>query len=152
MIRPRADRSNYNVYAAYSPEEILAQTSLDAGTKTFQFGDHLLYVDLWEDRYEVMKRDNCTCQHCGKVGTVMLLERMMPSENNPKNIRREPHFNLYHLTPDNKLILLTIDHVVPKSKGGPDNIGNYQLLCEPCNRRKKDKVNYKPPSKDPRRL
>ena len=29
---------------------------------------------------------------------------------------------------------LEIDHVVPKSKGGQDTYGNYQLLCGNCNR------------------
>ena len=31
---------------------------------------------------------------------------------------------------------LEIDHIVPKSKGGQDTYGNYQLLCGNCNRRK----------------
>ena len=31
---------------------------------------------------------------------------------------------------------LTIDHVVPKSRGGPDDIDNYQILCWDCNQRK----------------
>ena len=31
---------------------------------------------------------------------------------------------------------LEVDHIVPFSKGGRDVIGNYQLLCTPCNRTK----------------
>ena len=31
---------------------------------------------------------------------------------------------------------LEIDHVVPFSRGGRDVMGNYQLLCTPCNRAK----------------
>ena len=31
---------------------------------------------------------------------------------------------------------LTIDHVVPRSRGGPDDIDNYQILCRDCNQRK----------------
>lgn len=31
------------------------------------------------------------------------------------------------------LVLLEIDHVVPRSQGGSDDPGNLQVLCEDCN-------------------
>jgi hypothetical protein len=33
---------------------------------------------------------------------------------------------------------LTLDHVVPRSRGGSDDDSNLQTLCEPCNQAKGD--------------
>ena len=35
--------------------------------------------------------------------------------------------------------LLELDHMIPFSKNGPDDESNYQTLCKPCNREKRDK-------------
>ena len=35
---------------------------------------------------------------------------------------------------------LEVDHIKPRSKGGPDNPSNLQLLCTRCNRLKGSKV------------
>jgi 5-methylcytosine-specific restriction endonuclease McrA len=35
---------------------------------------------------------------------------------------------------------MTIDHIIPKSKGGTDRWPNLQLMCGPCNNRKGDRI------------
>ena len=46
----------------------------------------------------------------------------------------------YHLElfgeKDGKLVMMTKDHIIPKSKGGANNINNMQPMCEICNSEK----------------
>lgn len=36
-------------------------------------------------------------------------------------------------------IALHVDHIIPKSKGGPDELSNFQALCMTCNTNKRDR-------------
>jgi hypothetical protein len=56
-------------------------------------------------RFEVFKRDEFTCQYCGKKAPNVILE---------------------------------VDHINPKSKGGSDKILNFVTSCRECNRGKRD--------------
>lgn len=43
------------------------------------------------------------------------------------------HLNLYAVDSDGNEVLMTKDHIIPKSKDGKDHISNYQTMCEVCN-------------------
>ncbi|MFW6102430.1 MAG: HNH endonuclease [Chloroflexota bacterium] len=38
---------------------------------------------------------------------------------------------------------LEVDHIIPVSLGGPDTLGNKQLLCSKCNREKGNAIKIK---------
>ena len=44
------------------------------------------------------------------------------------------HKQLQNDNPKNMKTYMTIDHIYPKSKGGENDINNYQCLCQKCNR------------------
>jgi ATP adenylyltransferase len=41
---------------------------------------------------------------------------------------------------------LEVDHIVPRNKGGPDDLSNLQALCYRCNAMKRDRddTDFKP--------
>ena len=54
----------------------------------------------YKTRFAVLKRDNFTCQYCGRKAPEVILE---------------------------------VDHIYPKSKGGKNEIDNYKTSCRDCN-------------------
>jgi len=89
-------------------------------------------VKMTSHRYRCFKIKGLKCVTCGIEGKYFALERHTSS--------RRFHFNLYALDKDGKEVLMTKDHIVPQSKGGPNWLGNYQTMCHPCNRKKGDKL------------
>ena len=43
------------------------------------------------------------------------------------------HLNLYALDESENEVLMTKDHIVPRSKGGASELYNYQTMCVKCN-------------------
>jgi hypothetical protein len=49
-----------------------------------------------------------------------------------------PHFNLYAINHCGHPVMLTLDHIIPRSRGGTKHPSNIQLLCTRCNQVKKN--------------
>lgn len=78
------------------------------------------------DKYAFFLKQGLRCKKCGKRVAYVVVSR----ENKGKS-------GLYHLSfylEDDTL--LTIDHIIPKSRGGINDFSNYQALCEVCNMEK----------------
>lgn len=91
---------------------------------------HGYKVRLRSQRYVVFRK-SCTCVICGVEGTVMCLDT---KPNDQKHGRA--HFNLYGIMPSGRVVMMTKDHIVPKSEGGTNELDNYQTMCETCNHEK----------------
>ena len=82
------------------------------------------YVNQHSLRYKTFDR-SCVCCCCGIVGTRMFLDT-------PDYGCGRAHFNLYAEW-NGRLVLMTKDHVIPRSKGGEDVVENMRIMCTVCN-------------------
>lgn len=64
------------------------------------------------------------CAKCGLEAKFFALEKWADGSY---------HLDLYGVDDAGDDVLMTIDHVHAKSKGGPDHLDNYAPLCKCCN-------------------
>lgn len=99
-------------------------------------------IDMTSARYRLFAK-SAVCAYCGIEGRWFAKERSAVFRKKTgqwESTTNKWHFNLYALNEGGKLVLMTKDHIIPKSKGGPDIDSNLQTLCAPCNRFKSDKL------------
>lgn len=76
-------------------------------------------------RVFVMKGRKCCW--CGREGTYLV-----EGKDSGGNV----HIDLY----DREFVLMTVDHIVPKSKGGWATLANLRPMCIRCNNRRGNKL------------
>ena len=86
-----------------------------------QVEGHDVYTTSLRYKTFIEKGYRCVC--CGRTGAYYALEKAVESKKN------RAHFNLY----SNDGVLMTKDHILPRSKGGKDCIENMQTMCTICN-------------------
>lgn len=126
----------------YAVEEVLVHVRGNTNVRNKK----LLYEDfdgdqvkVRSDRLLLFKRKGVVCVACGLEGKYFVKEK------NPAD--KHWHFNLYGVTPEGEEVLMTKDHIKPKSKGGKDALYNYQTMCITCNGDKGDTMPKKVPRK-----
>ena len=122
------------VYGAWPYQDLVDQIQLDSFGIILKTELKTFNANGSSPRLICLKKNN-RCVACKVVGTVWRLEAS--SHNDLK-----PHLNLYavkdpgiplnQLT-DEDVILMTKDHILPKSQGGKENQSNLQTMCVICN-------------------
>lgn len=75
------------------------------------------------------------CARCERVGSFFAFEVPEKCHQNTNW-----HLNLYSVDEDGNEMMMTMDHIHPKSKGGANSLSNTQTMCEKCNFLKADKI------------
>jgi len=123
----------------YSIEEVFEMIGKDHLMRTNEIGrkydkDKDIIIDGYKVRknslrYMTFYQKGTTCVCCGRKGSYFKLEK----GDAAGDVNRR-HFNLY----SDDGVLMTKDHIIPKSKGGKNNIDNMQTMCVICNEKKAD--------------
>ena len=82
-----------------------------------------------DERTKTYIENGTVCRHCGIKATHWGLDH---------DKYWKGHLNLYATDESGEEVLMTSDHIIPKSKGGSDDVSNRQCLCLRCNQKKAD--------------
>lgn len=83
-------------------------------------------------RYQTFFTKGTKCVCCGIEGKYFAKEKVACDKSY--------HLNLYAIDENGKEVLMTKDHILPKSKGGQDHVENYQPMCVRCNKAKGNNI------------
>lgn len=68
-----------------------------------------------------------TCFQCGATATHWIIEKFFSDGV------KYPHLNLFAKNNEQKLVLMTQDHIIPRSRGGSNHLDNLRPACATCN-------------------
>jgi len=102
-------------------------------------------VKVSSKRLMTFSRHGVRCAQCGMEGLYFVKERH-------KKGSKRFHLNLYGRNEHGSEVLMTSDHIIPRSKNGSEGVQNRQTMCVVCNCKKgndysdadKRKGEYKP--------
>ena len=125
----KRDRRSSVFLAEFALDDVFPFITEELSYRNFQVGDISYKVKMDSLRYRTFKRSP-RCVACGLKGDKFVLER--------DNGARKAHFNFY-----GNGVLMTRDHIIPKSLDGPETVENMQTCCTVCNFIK-DSYNFSP--------
>lgn len=131
----------YHTLKEYTTDKILPLISRIPKTKTLL---EELEVGISSLRLQTFRRSQ-KCVKCDRVGTIFKLECHIGKRGQNHG---SYHLNLYAIDSDGSFHMMTADHIIPISKGGPRHfLGNLQTMCRFHNHEKAN--NIEPSMKKP---
>ncbi len=128
--------NHYTRLAILSIDDVLPYIS-ETGSlthKAFKVKDHIFQVGVYNKKLRTFKK-SITCAKCGTTGAYFALEyEKFVDIIDLKNLKDAPAPKLQLYSIDD--VLMNADHILPKSKGGSDDISNLQTMCCVCNHNK----------------
>lgn len=113
----------------YSFDEWRSYMSSVRGSRYIQVSGYKVRIESPRIRLMLSQkpRRGRVCANCGRVGTKVYLQ----IETSPCISFPQDKASFFVYTDDE--VMLTCDHVFPKSKGGKTTGANLQTLCRECN-------------------
>jgi hypothetical protein len=95
-------------------------------------------VRLNSARLLTFKVKGVRCACCGVEGAYFLksIDRGVTADGKPIPHPGIWYLNLFAVNSNGDRILMTMDHILPKSLGGETHVKNLQPMCSPCNNTK----------------
>lgn len=126
----------YWLYTELLP--ILCRSDTREMLQTSNYGEFDVVVKT--NRLACFKRSP-KCVSCHVTGQIWALQSHTPlGKRSEVSHELRPHLNLYGLNRRDQMVLMTQDHIYPRSKGGSSDLTNLQTMCTNCNQAKADKI------------
>lgn len=113
--------------SVHSVGKVLRLVSVSDTSSHFMLDGDEIRADI---KYRLFIAKGVFCAGCGVAGAYFAKERWPGVEC--------WHLNLYGLLPDGNEVLMTKDHIRPRSLSGPGTLSNLQVMCKLCNEEKGD--------------
>jgi hypothetical protein len=111
----------------YTLDEIFDYLKANPHAKVMMEGEYKVKLQ----RAKTFMKKGITCVRCGMTGSFFALE--LDKGNGV-------HLDLYAIDGGEE-VLMTIDHIIPKSMGGVNKMINFQIMCKICNELKGNDMN-----------
>lgn len=119
----------YDRLGTISAEEVLSFISSNQGNCEEIINEYFgQKIKLNSIRYRIFIKEGYSCVRCSKKGVYFAVEK--------SKAHNTYGLNLYAIDDDEKEILMTVDHIIPASKGGTKSLKNLQPMCQLCNYKK----------------